>query len=517
MSSDLINLIRKDVERIPLPPGGEWTRRRRPAPRRTGRRAITAALSVLVLIVALTGGQVIHALRDRIDTDRAASGTGLVPGTDLVYLADGDGTAQFFQIVGMPKGDRIARVAGQTYVGRAEEGSRMQVSGEVAYLPVAVSGSIPDEHRVYLQPIDLRRGIALGRTELGTVRGSSGLQAVLPGTPPFPAASAAAADGRTVWLVVDSGDRGEVATVSRFAVDATGTLSLGATTTLQSAAGFPSTGATRSRLMPLGADQVAVVREHYLAGGGRDSADWFVLDASLGLRGGDQPRLNVVASFATDSAQRLPLNGLCADLQPDPSGAGWIVLCSDGSGTASGALVFIDGTTFKVDATVPLDRQYGVALAMTATPKGAITILTDRPVLLRVDPRTRTLVDARTVTQRSSWFDQLLPAPALAKSVTAPTVVFSPDARYAYLAAPPDRWWGPLSTIDLTAATVIATNKGIGTALGIGISPDGQRLYVLADDQQGDRSLLLLVPSTLGVAARARGLQDAPTTILAVR
>lgn len=506
MSSDFRDLIRTDIERIPLPPTGEWTRRRRPATRPRTRPIVAALLGTLVIAAALTGGQLIRAVRDRIEADHAVAGVGLVPGDDLVYLADGDIADQHVQVVGMPKGERLDRFAAQTYVGRAEDGSFIALEGNSAYLPAASAGGTSlDIYETHLLQIDLRQGAAVGRIETGTVQLPRALQAALPGTPAFPAATAISADGQTIWLVADSGDYGETATLSRFEVGAT--TSVPARTLPLPPARLPSAGTWRSRIVALGDSNAAIIRDHYLPNGPRDSADWYIVDAQL----------RVVALFAADDAHRLPLSGRCADVQPDKSSTGWAVLCSDPSGTASGAVVFLDGRTFEIEATVSLNRQYGFALGMTASLDGRITVLTDRPVVIRIDALTRTLIDARVVMQRQSWFDHLLPSVAMAKSPGGPSAVFSPDAHYAYLAATPDAWWGPLSTIDLVAATVIATNKRIGVVVGLGLSSGGERLYALTSDVRGGRSLALLVPETLRVVSSTPTPQDSAFAIVAVR
>ncbi|TMC77177.1 MAG: hypothetical protein E6J09_08165, partial [Chloroflexi bacterium] len=119
MSSDLRDLIRTDLDRIPLPPSTEWTQ---PRPRRRVRAlgATAILLVVIVVVVASLGaGQAVRALRDWVETQRVASG--VVAGNDYVYLADGDPSSQYIQIVAMPGGQTISRLVGQTYVGSMQE------------------------------------------------------------------------------------------------------------------------------------------------------------------------------------------------------------------------------------------------------------------------------------------------------------------------------------------------------------------------------------------------------------
>src|SRR2546426_1006317 len=121
-----------------------------------------------VVVGSLGAGQAVRAVRDWVETQRVA--TGFVAGNDYVYLSDGDAANQYVQIVAMPSGQSVGRLAGQTYVGTNVEGSLMSVSGDFAYLPVARSAGIPaDELNTYLQQIDLRRGIPLGRIGIGFV------------------------------------------------------------------------------------------------------------------------------------------------------------------------------------------------------------------------------------------------------------------------------------------------------------------------------------------------------------
>src|SRR2546427_4472086 len=165
MSSDLRDLIRTALDRIPLPPTTEWTqphaRRRR---RALGAVAITLVV-IVVVVASLGAGQAVRALRDWIETQRVA--TGLVAGNDYVYLSDGNPSSQYIQIVAMPGGRSISRLVGQTYVGSVQEGSLMSISGDVAYLPVASSGGLPpDTYNTYLERVDRRRGGPVGR--LGT-------------------------------------------------------------------------------------------------------------------------------------------------------------------------------------------------------------------------------------------------------------------------------------------------------------------------------------------------------------
>ncbi|HEY8647754.1 MAG TPA: hypothetical protein VIM50_00125, partial [Candidatus Limnocylindria bacterium] len=281
MSSELRDLIRRDVERIPVPPSTEWTRRRRRRGRRGPRVALATTAGVVVIITALVGGQVLRGIRDRIDSGHTAGGVGLVPGDDLVYLADGDVVAQALQIVAMPTGRSVGRFVGETYVGGANEGTLMTVSGDFAYLPVARSvGAQSDDYLTYLQQVDLRRGIPLARIDTGTVTLRPSLQAELPGTPAFPAATATSTDGQTVWLVVDGGDRGEVTTVSRFAVPATGGPPVARSSIVLGPDQQPAAGAMRSRIVPLGNDHAAIIRDHYVKGN-RLAADWYIVDAQL--------------------------------------------------------------------------------------------------------------------------------------------------------------------------------------------------------------------------------------------
>src|SRR3989442_4708541 len=128
MSSDLRDLIRTDLDRIPLPPATEWIQLR--ARRRL--RALDAAAITLVVIVvvvaSLGAGQAFRAVRDWVETQRVA--TGLVAGDDYIYLADGDPSSPYVQVVAMPARPSSGRIVGPTYVRRVQKGGLGNSSGD---------------------------------------------------------------------------------------------------------------------------------------------------------------------------------------------------------------------------------------------------------------------------------------------------------------------------------------------------------------------------------------------------
>jgi DNA-binding beta-propeller fold protein YncE len=502
MSSDFQDLIQSDLERIPLPPEDRWTMPRA----RRGRvvsAAVVAIVVALVVVGSLGAGQALRAIRDRIDSDRAAVGA-LVPGDD--YLTDGAPTPlgssspmQAIDIVAMPAGQLVGRFVGDTYVGTAYEGGLMSISGDRAFLPVARSTGVPSEdYETYLQEIDLRRGIPLRRIATGIVPVPHAFQAEVPGTPIFPAATATSSDGSSVWLVRDTGEHGLVTLVDRFDGQ---TLAPLAHLVLSSS----GPGAVRSRVVALGPDRLAVVRDHFDSLN-RVAADWYFLDAQL----------RVIASYADDSEHRLPAGGQCS-VQANPASAGWLVLCSDSSLFSDGALLFLDPGTLAVNAAVTLPRERGFALGMTFTTDGTIYVLSDRPVVTRIDARRQQMIDARPVTEARSWIDQLLPPVVAAKNPGGPSVAFSPDGRYAYVASPSEAWWGSLATIDMRDAKVVAHTTAFGAVAAVGLSPGGERLYALAIDSQGVRRVVLLAPATLRLAGQSVPLANDPFAIIAVR
>ena len=501
MSSDLRDLVFRDLEQIPLPPASAWTQRR---PRRSQRRIgllASAAIVVLVIVASLTGGQLLRAARDRIESLRAASSGRLVPGNDLIYLTTGDPASQGVITVAMPSGQILGCCDAATYVGTRYEGELMSITGDVAFLPVArpiVTGS--DQYETFVQPIDLRRGTPLGRVSTGTFTVPA--TRALPETSLVPQATATSSDGRYVWLVQDTGERGQVAQVERLDVQGFPVGNPAAHAEITTNGGT----AVRSHLIPLGPDKLIVLREQY-SGLNRVAADWYVLDAQL----------HVLKSFEGDDSHRLPDSGLCStDVRPDPAGSGWIVMCSDPSGAADGALLFLDAQRFEISGRVTLERSMGYAVAMGATGDGQIVVLTNRPVVARIDARMHELIDARTVTRARAWFEQLLPSVAAAKETGARALI-SPDGRYAYFADTPDRW-GALATIDLTAATVVASNNELGLVIGLGLSEQGDRLYALTAtaDSADVRSIVLLEPRSLAIAARSDALPNS-FAIVAVR
>jgi hypothetical protein len=500
MSSDLRDLVFRDLEKIPLPPASAWTQRRSRRRRRGIGLLASAAIVVVVVVASLSGGQLLRAARDRIESLRAATTNGLVAGNDLIYVTTGNPASQGLSVVAMPGGEILACCDAATYVGTRFEGGLMSITGDVAFLPVArpiVTGS--DQYETFLQPIDLLRGTALARESIGTF--TLPRTPDLPETSPFRAATATSSDGRYVWLVRDTGERGQIAQVERFDVRAFPGATLAEHVALTSSGGT----AVRSRVIPLGADKVIVMREQYL-GLNRVAADWYVLDAQL----------NLLKSFEGDDTKRLPDSGLCStDVRPDPTGSGWIVMCSDPSGAADGALLFLDGQRFEITSRVTLERSMGYAVAMGATGNGQLYVLTNRPVVARINGRTHELIDARTVTRARAWFQDLLPPVAAAKEVGG--TLISPDGRYAYFAGTSDRW-GALATIDLATATVVASTNDAGLVIALGLSAGGERLYALTATADGAdvRSIVLLEPRSLAIAARSGPLPNA-LAIAAVR
>src|SRR5688500_1576369 len=142
MSSDLRDLVLRDLEQIPLPPPSAWTQRRS-SRSQPGIGVVASAGIVLVVIVAsLSGGQLLQAARERIDALRASTTSGLVAGNDLVYVTDGDPASQGLHVVAMPSGRAIGRFDAATYVGTRQEGGLMSISGDIAALPVARPTSV---------------------------------------------------------------------------------------------------------------------------------------------------------------------------------------------------------------------------------------------------------------------------------------------------------------------------------------------------------------------------------------
>src|SRR2546426_2453767 len=455
MSSDLRDVIRTDLDRIPLPPDAEWIQPRAHRRMRGLRAAAIALVVFLVVVASLGAGQALRAVRDWVETQRAA--TGLVGANDYVYLADGDPSSQYVQIVAMPSGRSVGRLVGQTYVGSVQQGSLMGVSGDTAYLPVATSGGLPpDTYNTYLERVDLRRGVPVGRLGTGFMTAPPVEPTELPGTATFAAATATSGDGSMLWLVRDTGEHGLIASIDRFDAQVASVTPL-AHATITSA----GPGATRSLIVALGPDRVAVIREHYpiTYQGARLGVDWYILDDQLAT----------IATYSFET-QRLPAGGFCsADAHPDPSGDGWILLCSDPFLFQDGAVVFLSREGSIVGQT-PLSRELGYAVGMTVATDGTVNVLTTRPVVARVDARTHRPIDARPVSELRSLLDRLLPPIAAAKGPGGPGVVFSLDGRYAYLIA------DPLVKIDLSTAKVVARASGIAAVGAIALSEGRERV-----------------------------------------
>jgi hypothetical protein len=110
-----------------------------------------------------------------------------------------------------------------------------------------------------------------------------------------------------------------------------------------------------------------------------------------------------------------------------------------------------------------------------------------------------------------------MPAVVEAKYPGGPSLAFSPDGRYAYIAGPPDQWWGSLATIDMRDAKVVAHSSAFGAITAVGLSTGGERLYALAVDGEGVQRIVLLAPDTLRFVGQSAPLASDPSGIVAVR
>ena len=66
-------------------------------------------------------------------------------------------------------------------------------------------------------------------------------------------------------------------------------------------------------------------------------------------------------------------------------------------------------------------------------------------------------------------------------------------------------------------ARVIAHTNSFGAITAVGLSPGGERLYVLATDGAGVRRIVLVAPDTLRSVGQSAPIANDPFAILAVR
>lgn len=502
MSSELHEIFRRDLDRIPLRPEAEWLPRL-PADRAPGRRrrwsplrsAGRAALVALLVVASLAGGILLAEFRREAATN-VASPSGdrpaFIAGRDLVHLGDGEEGSRGLLMVEMPEGRVVGRHAGETYVGTGVIGSPIVTGRDFAFLPIITSR--PGEAELSLRGIDLRTGAQMTVIDAGSRPFAASQQ----GEPVYRAAYTATphvealpADGGSSVLVVrDTGTDSAVTLLERY--DARSGARLGARQWVAPEA------IVRARLVPIDETRVAVVRNFFAGPSSNFVPDqqWHFVDAEL----------NEISTVTVDAG-----TGVCGQVLAVPATREWVMVCFDPSGSAPSRLLFLD-ESFRETARLDLDRRFGSAGRATVMEDGTIAAVTGVRVV-RIDPRTHSLIDRRLIVdRRASLLDLLSRSVALAKGFAGPGTAFSSDGNFAYIS-----WSSPgctrcVSLIDFREAAVVAQSTYSGQIL---LSPDGGRLYVLTESGPSAR-LVLLDPGTLREVAASEPLSSAPFSPIAV-
>lgn len=391
---------------------------------------------------------------------------GLKSEGDVVYLdeesdlqtARGRGVTA----VAMPEGTVIARVGGA----QPFEPARQSSVVAIAFIRSRMIG---------VELIESRSGGSLGTIDLSS-------------TPTHRLAATTSPGGESVYVarVLREGAERTVR-VERYETGSGRLLrSVEQTGTFGSAPGWRPTS--------LGLRLVGLDADHYLLDFGpldigRSLGDFVVFDRDLNVR--------AVVPGSPGGRQCF------AEFRRGPAGD-WITVCTDAGLFLDSYVLFLDGSTFAEVARLELPRELEAVMGWHLSPDGTITLLTQRPLLVRVDAKRREIMDRRPVTERRASWSPFGAQVALAKVRIDPVVQFSPDGQFVYVA--PwwrDAWWGPLALIDVTSATVVRKGLTDQIVRGIHVSPDGGRLYVLvAAGEYTDPAarLLLLDPGSLAIA-----------------
>lgn len=204
----------------------------------------------------------------------------------------------------------------------------------------------------------------------------------------------------------------------------------------------------------------------------------------------------------------------------------WVTQCYEQAAPSGVRLRFIDAQTLQVAGTLDPPRSVrvgqidyvGLGSVLAWIPSGdTLTLLTDMPAVVRVDPHTRSVIDARRVSERA-WlpsFELFAVEVALGKVLIVPRVQIAPDGRLAYRVA--FERTNEVQIIDLAAATFVARVSLAAEIHGIHLSPDAARLYVLhAKDARGTPAALTVLDARTGTTLSTNDLPGDGWAILAV-
>lgn len=519
MSSDLHDLFKDELREIPLRPPETWVPASTVRTPRRQLRWLGPALAVIAVVIASIGaGELIVGLRERLAPASSTSSglPALREGHDLVYLAEGDAAKGYLQVLQMPEGQIAARYVGRSIVGSYIDRYAMRTGDDLAFLPVWDEVRPGGTADTYLQAVVLRSGAPTFRIPTGQVSVSPTTAAgAVEVAGPFVGEVAVSTDGSSVFLVRDIGPGSRTTQLVRY--DArydpqtnAPSPTAGRVIASKTWTGGPSDDPVWSRVIPLDGARVALVRQHVqgtdmLGRATHLGQDWYFLDGGL----------NEIASYTGD--RRFGPTATCS-FDPIPLSNGeWALICADPTGAAFENIVyFLDGRDFHVVATVPISRELGFLLGATVSADGKLSVLTNRPLVVRYDIQQHRMIDRRPVTA-ISLLDRMAPSVALAKDTGGPTIQFTPDGRFAYVATDRAAWWGGLAVIDLQRAALVTHSTGIGdSVVALKLSAEGHRLYALTADGNGRTTLVLLDPATLRVIQRTTPLENAPRVFVAV-
>lgn len=495
MSSELHELFRREIDQIPVRPESKWTPRehlgvatRRGARRPRTRFVARAALVVLLVVASTTAGLLLGELRRNIATNVAAPTSDLptfIRGSDLVHIGAGPEGPRELLMVAMPEGRIAGRIEGETYVGTRYAGSPIITSEDVAFIPITARPELGGAG-VSLHGVDLHTG---GRT---TVIDAGVLPFATDRRPEMVVKGdqhidvAPSEDGSTLLVVRDTGVDGSTTVLERY--DAR----TGARLASRRWNSPGAEGLVWARLVALDGANAAVVRNLVVGSWGVTRQDWHFVDADL----------NEVSSLTIDDPFQCGFYPVA--VIHVAASSEWLILCSDPSGFLGTQIIFVD-ENFRETARLDLARELGFATGATVMADGTVAVVTRKPLIARIDPRTHSVIDNRHVVDgRTSLFDLLQPSVAVAKGVSGPSIAFSRDGNFAYMS-----WWSKsegqgIALIDLRDAAVVAWSRHLGQVL---LSPDGGRLYVLSRTGPSPQ-LVLLDPGTLREVAASGSLGD---------
>lgn len=239
--------------------------------------------------------------------------------------------------------------------------------------------------------------------------------------------------------------------------------------------------------------------------------------------------LNEIETLSSDRLG-FDLANCSAELFLIPTHGEWVTQCFEKELDSGVRLRFLDVRTLRHVGSLDLPRSVRVgeidyvgslgSVAAWIPSDDALTLLMDAldmPVVVRIDLRTRSVIDARRVSQRV-WLPsfELFPVQvALAKMLVIPRVQVSSDGRLAYQVGL--ERGNDVRIIDLTAATLVAKITFAAEIHGIHLSPDGARLYVLhAKDARGNPAALSVLDARTGLTLSTNDLIGVGQAILAV-